>query len=120
MPPYYRGVVLALAIVLIAPAAANAQAADSVRQIVADMQTSGYLGGFAQARAAIAQCQTPDPDRVWQLEVQANQFAQRAAELANASAGLDHAQALRLEQQLELQYDTLANPAAPEICYQPG
>jgi hypothetical protein len=106
------------ALLALAPLSAQAQE-DSSAQIVHEIETSGYLDGLGHVQQTIMRCQTPDPNEVWNLEVQANGYAQRAAAVANATGGPAHVTALKLEQGLEYQYYQLANPVTPDICYQP-
>jgi hypothetical protein len=115
------------AVLALLPLSAQAQVSTSdataqLAPVVAlqeEFAQSGFTRDWVAVQNAVARCQTPDPDTVWDAEVLANQYAQRAAELANTTPGLGHAAALRLEQQLELDYYQLANPVTPDVCYQP-
>jgi hypothetical protein len=93
--------------------------ADPVAQLVDDMAWSGYISAYQNIVVAIATCQTVEPRTVSDVEDQTNQFAQRAADLADATSGEEHARAIAVKEALDTIYFKLTNPVVPDTCDQP-
>ncbi len=90
---------------------------ESVSQLVADMASSGYISAYQNIVVAVASCQTPDAQTVSDVEVQTNQFAQQATEIANATTGEEHARAIAVKEALDTIDFKLTNPSVPDTCY---
>jgi hypothetical protein len=97
---------------------ALAQSADPTLDLWQEIQRSHAVGLVTMhgPNSRLA-CDAIDPDERWQAEVELNQYAQRATELANNTSGGNHVRAMTLVRTIESAYNSLIYPVVPERCY---